>query len=180
MRYILLCAILTLSFNAAASENTKREQVVELINLMNMSSMMEAMYAQMEGMMQNTSKELGVKPSEQPIFDKYYGKMTTVMKEEMSWKKMEPQIIDLYVRHFDEKEISDMLAFYETETGKSVIKKMPLLMQESMLIGQQMMKNVLPKLRKVSQELASELKDARESEEHEAEKDKKDNGRPAL
>lgn len=177
MRYILLCAILTLSFNAAASENTKREQVVELMNLMNMSSMMDAMYSQMNAMMQNASKELGVKPSEQPIFDKYYGKMTKVMKEEMNWKKMEPQILDLYVRHFDEKEISDMLAFYKTDTGKSVIKKMPLLMQESILIGQQMMKDALPELRKVSQELTSELKEARQSEERNA---KKDNGTPAL
>lgn len=177
MRYVLLCAILTLSFNAAASEDTKREQVVELMNLMNMSSMMDAMYSQMNAMMQNAYKELGVKPSEQPIFDKYYGKMTKVMKEEMNWKKMEPQIADLYVRHFDEKEISDMLAFYKTETGKSVIKKMPLLMQESILIGQQMMKDALPELRKVSQELTSELKEARESEEHKA---KKDNGTPAL
>lgn len=176
MRYILLCAILLSSFNVAASEDTKREQVVELMNLMNMSSMMDAMYSQMNVMMQNASKELGVKPSEQPIFDKYYGKMTTVMKEEMNWKKMEPQIMDLYVRHFDEKEISDMLAFYKTETGQSVIKKMPLLMQESILIGQQMMKDALPELRKVSQELASALKEARQSEEHNV---KKDNGVPA-
>lgn len=172
MRYILLCAILTLSFNAAASEDTRREQVVELMNLMNMSSMMDSMYSKMEVMMKNISKELDIQQSEQPIFDKYYGKMIKVMKEEMSWKKMEPQIVDLYVRNFNEKEISDMLAFYKTKTGRAVIKKMPSLMGESMQIGQQMMKDALPELRKVSQELATELMEARQSEEHNAKEDK--------
>lgn len=173
MKHILSCVILILSLNAvAAQENQKREQVVELMNLMNMPSIMDSMYAQMEVMMQNTSKDLGVKPSEQPILDRYYAKTTRIMREEMSWEKMEPHIVDLYVRNFNEKEISDMLAFYKTDTGRSVLKKLPLLMQESMQFAEQMVKAFLPRLQEAAKELESELREARQSEEGKAKQDK--------
>jgi uncharacterized protein len=161
MKKIIFVVLLMASVFAQADDDAKRKQLNELLELMNMSSIVDNMYSQLEPQLKSMSTQLGVKPSEQPIFDKYYGKMIQLMKDELSWKKMEPMILDVYSRNFTEKEIDDMLAFYRTETGKSVIKKLPAVMQESMQISNQLLQPVLPKIQKISQELSAELETAR-------------------
>ena len=42
---------------------------------------------------------------------------------------------DLFKAEFTEKEILDMIAFYETETGKKAIQKLPSLMEKGRSIG---------------------------------------------
>ena len=117
MRLFIFILLLSISSISLASDSTKNEKIHELLNLLDMDSMVESMYSQMEVMMQNMSKEMGVIEDEKPILDKYYSKMTSIMKEEMSWEKIEPAVIDIYERNFSDKEIDDMLAFYRTESG---------------------------------------------------------------
>lgn len=154
-----------MSCSAFSSEESKRQQLNELMGLMNMSSMVDSMYSQIESQMKSMSTQMGVTPSEQVIFDKYYSKMTQLMKNEISWKKMEPAIMEIYSRNFTEKEIADMLAFYRTETGKSVIKKLPAVMQESMQMSSGMVQTIIPEIQKLSQELAAELETSRKKTE---------------
>jgi hypothetical protein len=42
----------------------------------------------------------------------------------------------IYKKHFDEADIDAMIAFYETPTGQKAIRKLPMLVQESMAVGQ--------------------------------------------
>lgn len=42
----------------------------------------------------------------------------------------------IYKKHFNETDIDTMIAFYETPTGQKAIRKLPMLMQESMAVGQ--------------------------------------------
>ena len=70
-------------------------------------------------------------------------------------------MIDLYMAHYSEQELQDMLAFYQSETGQSVVKKMPEVMAASMQITQQLMKDVYPKIMQMSKAYAEELKKQR-------------------
>lgn len=45
------------------------------------------------------------------------------------------KLIPVYSKHFTEQEIVDLLNFYNTSTGKKMIDKMPVILQESMEIG---------------------------------------------
>ena len=54
-----------------------------------------------------------------------------------------------------------MLAFYQSETGQSVVKKMPEVMAASMQITQQLMKDVYPKIMQMSKAYGEELKKQR-------------------
>ena len=79
------------------------------------------------------------------------------MKAEMTWEKMKQPMIDIYVKHFSEQEIKDMIAFYKTPSGQSMVKKLPAVMNDSMMMGQNMMKSFFPKMREMSKELQTEL-----------------------
>ena len=80
MAKALLLSLLIFSGSVLADEATKQQKIDELINVMNMDAMVDSMYGQVEGMMKNMSAQMGVKPSEQAIFDKYYADMTNVLK----------------------------------------------------------------------------------------------------
>ncbi|MDO6424897.1 DUF2059 domain-containing protein [Saccharophagus degradans] len=163
MKKLLALTLLVCSFGMTSAHAADEAKIKELIKMMDMDSIVEQMYSQMEGMMKNMSTELGVKPSEQALFDTYYEKMMGVMREEMSWKKMEPMIVDIYAKNFSDKEVSDMLAFYKTETGQSLIKKMPAVMQESMQMSQGFAQSAIPRIQAIAKELHADLAASREA-----------------
>nr|ACO70902.1 hypothetical protein [uncultured Verrucomicrobiota bacterium] len=67
--------------------------------------------------------------------------MTAAMSEwfdaEIKWVEIKPKIVDLYVREFTEQELKDLLAFYQTPSGKKAIIKLPVVMQQGAVIGQE-------------------------------------------
>lgn len=78
-------------------------------------------------------------------------------KEEMSWDKMEPLFVDVYKKSFSQSDVDGMIQFYKTPAGQSVVKKMPLVMQNSMQVMQQRMSTVMPKIMQLTEESTREM-----------------------
>lgn len=162
-KILLLIASLTLLSSAMtfADTTSKRQVVIELLESMQMDSMMDAMYSQMDGIFINMGRQMNVQASEQAIFERYTQKMTAAMKAEMSWAKMKEPMADIYLKHYSEKELAEMLAFYRSETGKAMVEKMPAVMADSVPISQTMLQNVLPKIESIGTEMEQALEAAR-------------------
>jgi len=47
------------------------------------------------------------------------------------------RMVPIYDRNFSQKDINDMLAFYRSDLGQRMLAKMPVVMQESMIAGQE-------------------------------------------
>lgn len=45
-------------------------------------------------------------------------------------------VVPIYDRHFSQKEIQDVIRFYQTPSGRKLISKMPVITQESIQVGQ--------------------------------------------
>ena len=78
MKYLLSLIILLSSTAIYADQNKKQKDMAELLSLMNMDSMVDSMYSQLELMMQDMSVQMGIKSQEQPLYDEYHSKMTLV------------------------------------------------------------------------------------------------------
>ena len=146
-----------------AEEAPTRAQVEALLVEMKADAMIDAAYKQMDTMLAGMATQLKIVPSEQIVFDRFMAKMIATMKAEMSWEKMQPAMIDVYVKNFTARELADILAFYRTETGRSMLAKMPVVMQDSMALAQAMLKNFMPKIQVMAQELQTELQTLRAS-----------------
>ncbi|AZQ13147.1 DUF2059 domain-containing protein [Shewanella khirikhana] len=146
-----------LSAPVFAGEAERRAQVEELLVAMNADALMDAIYGQMEGMMNQMQAQLQVKESERPLLADFNAKVVKMMGEEMGWDKLKGPMIDIYVKNLTEKEISDMLAFYQSETGQSMVKKMPAMTQESMQMTMGLMLQVMPKLDALAEEFKRNL-----------------------
>ncbi|BFM09410.1 DUF2059 domain-containing protein [Halioxenophilus aromaticivorans] len=151
---------LLLAVNVHA-QDSKQESVEALLEASDADAMVDTLYSQMNQMIEGMGRQLGIKPDEQPMFDAYMNNVFTTMKEDMSWAKMKGPMIEIYSKHYSEEEVQDMLAFYQSKSGQSMVAKMPAVMADSMQVSQQLLQAFLPKVQVMAQELQVQLQNHR-------------------
>lgn len=157
-KIVLVIAGVVFSMCAIANEPAKKASVEKLMEMTEVSKMIDAIYAQVDSMSSGMAAQMGLTEENRPAFDAYMKKVNALLREEMNWDKMKEPMVQVYTKHFTEKEVQGMIAFYNSEVGKSTIKKMPLVMQDSMGVSQVMLGNVLPKIKVLADEFAAEIK----------------------
>lgn len=150
-----------ISFSALAADQNTQDDIDELFEVMQAEKMIDTMYQQFGAMFDNMREQMGVKPDEMPIFEKHNQKMVELMRKEMGWAQMSGDLKTIYSQNFTEQEIAEILAFYKSPVGQSFVEKMPAITQESMMLGQQMAMNAMPKIQEVAQQLQAELQEHR-------------------
>jgi uncharacterized protein len=55
-------------------------------------------------------------------------------------------LLPIYDKHFTHQEIRDLISFYKTRTGQKALKVLPLIIQDSMVLGQRHSQKVMPKI----------------------------------
>ena len=161
LRLVASFALLSLITISNAQEKSDIDQIDELFDAMKASSMVDMMYQQIGGMMEGMQQQLNVTKDEMPIFEKYNNKMVDIMRTEMSWEKMEPDIRNIYLQNFTSDEINALVDFYKSPTGQKFVEKMPNITQESMIIGQQMALQAMPAIQQVAEEFQAEITEYR-------------------
>ena len=157
----LFVLLILLPLNLYAENNVNRKTVEELLEIMNVQSMIDSMNFEIAKMFEGLSTQLNIKENEREIFDYYVNKVNNITREEMTWENLKEPMIQIYMKHYTQKEIDEIVTFYKTDTGKSLIKKMPLVLQESMAVSQNMMQNVYPKIQEVVNELQEKISQQR-------------------
>jgi hypothetical protein len=126
--------------------------------------------------MQQAMKGHATTAKQQAAIDKMTAKMMETMREEMSWEKLEPLYLRIYQKSFTQEEVDGMLAFYKSPVGAAVIKKLPVVMQESTAAMQERLGPLMAKIQSAVKETITELRaeEAKEkSEESKAEEGEK-------
>ena len=80
----------------------------------------------------------------------------------MQWSALEPRFIEIYQASFTQAEVDGMLAFYRSPAGQAVIAKMPGAMQRTMVVMQELMNGMMPRLRELRAQALDRLKATRE------------------
>ena len=114
-------------------QTTKEQKVADLLQAMGTTQTMKTSYE----FFINSYKE-----QYPEIAEEYWQRAGKLVNYEDLIKR----IIPVYMKNFSEKEIDDLLAFYQTTTGKAMIEKMPLILQESMSIGENWGRELAQKL----------------------------------
>lgn len=159
-KIIIACLLLTLPLFVHADEKTKKDKIKELLVLTNAQASINTIYSQVSEMLQRIAERVGQTPENKKIFEKYNSKIINSMKKEVNWQKMKESMIGIYMKHYTEKEVKDMVAFYKTETGRSMVKKTPAVMKDTMQASQSMIKAFSPEMNKLMGEMSQELKAA--------------------
>jgi hypothetical protein len=149
--------ILLLNTAVYAQQAATQESVEKLMELTEASKMIDIMYAQLAAMSADMASGMKGSDKEKQAFNKYMQKVTTLMKQDISWDRLKEPMIKIYTKHFSEEEIQGLISFYGSDLGKSMTRKMPFIMQDSMQISQQMMKDFMPKMQALAIEMHNEI-----------------------
>ena len=152
MKQLILAIALMAAAPSFAVENPASEASIrELLVLSDAKNLVEGVYQQMDGMLEQSLREsLGDKAlneEQQKLATEMRTKIVELMHTVMGWDKLEPVYIKLYVDTFSQSDIDGILKFYKTEAGSALLKKMPLLMQNLMQVMTAQMQELMPKLR---------------------------------
>lgn len=115
-----------------------------------MESLTGTMMGQLEGVMRQgiagavNGKSLTAE--QQKAIELAPAKIARAMESEFNWQNLKPIYVTIYRESFTQEEVDGMVAFYKTPVGQSTIKKMPIVMQKSMLMTQARMQTLLPKM----------------------------------
>jgi len=156
-KLLLILTIVLTTTIAAADQRSHNAAAKELLELMNADQTIELAYEQMHAHMSGMAEQLGVTEETRPTLDVHIEKMVEVMKEEMSWDKMEPYIVAAYVSVYSEEELRELGEFYASPLGQKFVAKMPELMEATMKMTRDMMAALMPRFTEVQQELRAEL-----------------------
>lgn len=140
----------------------------KLLSVMHAEQMLDSVMSQMNGYIKNIVNQIApankLSPKAQAILDRGMDRMVVSMKETMSWSVMEPMYLRIYRETFTQTEVDQMTAFYGTPTGQSMVKKMPLVMQNVMREMPTILKPMMERVQVIQREMAEELKRNAEQE----------------
>lgn len=136
---LLLCLFLPVSNVLAIEKNSKRNEIEKLLKITNalgMGKQMSEMFTmQLTQMLKSQSSDIPPK-----LFDIVQTEVNTVIDN--SLPGFAEQIVPLYDKQFTSKELKQMIRFYESEVGKKSVRVMPIIMQQSMALGQKWAQSV--------------------------------------
>ena len=115
--------LLVLSGGVLTAQTTIETKVTHLLDIMGSAKSMKTTY---DYMIDHYKKAAPQVPAS------YWEEAAKLVNYNSLIKKLVP----VYTKHFSEKEIDDLIIFYSSNVGKKTVEKTPLILQESMEIGQ--------------------------------------------
>jgi uncharacterized protein len=160
-----LLFVATLAWASASTSHAApptEESIKTLMALTRTEAMLDQVYAGMEqSMRQGMQQALAGQTmtiTQQQMVAAAPVKLMAVLREELSWAKMLPDYVTIYKETFEQGDIDGMIAFYRSSPGQSFVAKMPMATQKSMVMTQERMKDILPKLQAAMQQVVADIK----------------------
>ena len=149
----------------AADAPVSDATIHELLTVTSMRGVLDQAAGQFDRMMKNTMQQASagqtLNAEQQRLLEEMGTRMASAMKDSLNWDSLEPLFINIYRTTFTQGEVDGMLKFYKTPAGKAVISKLPVVMQNSMGVMQDHMKDLVPRLQQIGREYAEKLQAAR-------------------
>ncbi len=166
MRICMVAAVALLGLPTAFAENAKpsEESVRRLFGVMHTSQMIDTVMSQMDtnlrGALERATGGRPLNAQQQQLHDDMRAKIEGMLKDELAWPRLEPQMIEVYRSNFTPGEIDAMLKFYSSPGGQAVVAKLPQATQQMMQLTQERVRALVPRIVELQKETAQRIKDA--------------------
>jgi hypothetical protein len=95
-------------------------------------------------------------PEAQKGMSAFQDKVARVVTDALSWEKLKPAYLQLYVDAFSDGELDGIVAFYKSPAGQAMVAKTPALMQKASVVAQQRMAEAQPELQRLMKEFVAQ------------------------
>ena len=163
MKQLMLMSVLLLAAPLHAQTQPPSDASVrELLILSKSERLIDGMWQQMDQVMKSSVTEAtsqGLNDAQRKVMDDMSTQMVEIFRDVMSWKDLEPKLIDLYKQTLTQSDVDGIVTFYKSEAGKALIEKMPLIMQRSMTLMTDKVQSLTPRLQALQQETSRKLRE---------------------
>lgn len=156
-KFIFILFISLFTTYTLANEVTKMAKIEILLKKTNSESLLNGIYLQVNKVLNTVGKAMKVKPSEKVVIQKFEKRLQKLLEKKASWNQLKKPLKEIYSKNFTEKEIVDIISFYETPTGKKLVKISPKITIQTMQANQRILQDMLPEMQKIATQFKKEL-----------------------
>src|SRR5947209_4398476 len=153
------CFVLPICF--AADAPPSEASIKQLLEVSQVHKILDTVMTQMDAFMkqamQQATQGQTITPRVQKDIEKRQAEMMSIFKEMLAWEKLEPMYTRVYQKSFTQPEIDNLIAMYKTPGGQTLLSKMPIVMQNTMIEMQQVMQPMIQKIQRMQQDVVAEI-----------------------
>jgi hypothetical protein len=156
---ILLCAFVfnSVAFAAPPSQASIEKLLADTQADKTYTSIQQQIDSMLQHTLQQATQGQFISPEQQKILDAFKQKAMTMIEAQLNYDNLKSTYIQTYNENFSQEEIDQLIAFYESPTGKMFVAKMPSVTQKSMALMQQKIGPVLQQLQQAAKEMKEQL-----------------------
>lgn len=150
-RFLLSLCLLVCAITPAHAAPPTDAQIDRLLDTMDMRRTLDEIFVQIETMGDSMGLQMlgeDATPEQRASLEKTMARQHDSMRKILSWDTMSPIYRKVYARLFTAEEVEAMTAFYGSDTGRSIMRKMPQAMQLSMEEMQPIMQTLIAEMQK--------------------------------
>lgn len=143
------------------AEPASDASIREFLSLSGQAKSLDGVFGMLDGVIDRSIPADVAKkatPEQKAAIERFKVRSTEILKEEMSWAKLEPMFAEIYAGVFSQEEMDGLIAFHKSALGQSYVQKMPALTKKSMEVMQKVMPVMMQKMQQLGKELSEELK----------------------
>jgi hypothetical protein len=149
--------LLCLASLVYADSQTHRQAAEEVLRLTGVDKMVVPLIDQIQRVQIQQLQQMDLSSEAYATAQRYLQRINDLVASEMQWQAIKDDYIGLYTDAFTEQELHQLIQFYSTPLGRKVIEKMPVLMEQSMQLGQKKMMKITPEIQALSEEMIQEI-----------------------
>ena len=159
MRRIGVSVLLSLCIASLgyADSQTHRQAAEEVLRLTKVDKMLGPLIDQIQQVQIQQLQQMNLSREAYSAAQRYLQRINDLVAREMQWQEIKNDYIKLYTDAFTEQELRQLIQFYSTPLGHKVVEKMPVLMEQSMQLGQKKMMKIKPEIQALSEEMFQEI-----------------------
>ena len=160
LRVFSVCTafILSLASVAANADQASHARNAErFLQLANADRLAVPVYAQVQQMFAQRFAETQAPENKKALLERYQAKADTALDKAIGWKKLEPELVSIYTSQFTERELAELIEFYESPLGKKMLDELPELNARSAQLTQKKLEAAVPEVNKLLAEMTAEL-----------------------
>lgn len=157
LQVLLATVVLTLAAAPVVADTASHAaQVEQFLKLARADRMSVPVHAQVQQMFAQSFAAKGA-DGKQAVLERYQAKADALLEGAVGWEALKPDMIALYGRHFSERELKELITFYQSPLGRKMLDTMPELTAQSAQLAQTKLESVVPEVNKLLEAMSQEL-----------------------
>jgi uncharacterized protein len=144
-----------------AQSRPTEESLHQLLEVMQVRKLIEAMSGQLDAAFSNTLKKQlegrDLTAEDQQRIEQARARLKEVVTKVLNWETMQAIYLQAYGDTFSQAEVDSLITFYSSPTGQAVVAKLPLAMQNAMAATQQRLLTVVPQMQQIARDTVSQI-----------------------